>query len=239
MKNFMRYLLAAGTLLSAMPIQANCPTLSSKELGDILFPISGLKGFTPPSADSMVYERHTDVSGAIKNLWAGARKKARDDGKKYSGVESDLKPGKLVCGYNLPAEWKKEAGITELKLTAEVNHPISKQLAKCPALKFSDVSNLMCKGKLEHSDMWSYPIHEKGAVEGVCRIFKGFVNKMSEAESTNSIHGHYDNAETKAFAHTCKYEYHIGSKPEELTIYGKMDLESLRGATAPRGGHGG
>lgn len=228
MKKFIPYAFATSALLLAMPAQAGCPTLSSDELGSILFPISGLKGFTPGSADSMTYQRETDVGGALKNLWAGARKRARDDGKTYSGVESNLVQGKLVCDYNLPADWQEHAGINELKLTAVINRPISKKLAQCPALKFSDVSNLMCKGKLENSEMWSYPIKEKGILEGACRIGRGLWNKMGEVESSHSIHGQYNNAETKAFAHTCKYEYHIGSKPEELKVDGKMNLAALR-----------
>lgn len=231
MKNIIKTSIASLSILTALPVQAGCPTLTSAELGKFLCPISG--ALNPFAKNAVVYQRPVDIKGAFSNICSAISKGTRSDAKTYPGAESNRVEGTLVCHYNLPQAWKKEAGIDEFAMSSTITTPISERSAVCPSLRYDELKSALCGTTFDIGGAhWN--VLTKGVEDEVCKVVRGglaFLKGIINDGPKDEIHGQIGEG-TKAFEHVCKYSYHKGSTPATLTLNGKMDLNLLREANA-------
>ncbi len=224
-----KIILSSFVLLSAFDsyqAKADCPTLPAKDIAYYLCPVVGSYNVIPQT--TVVYQRPVDVLGTLSNVCSVFSKALRQDDKTYSGTESDVVEGNLVCHYKLPEDWKKAAMIDEFSLEGKIKKPPSLKGAVCPVLNFKEMSNALCQETFKIGNGPEWGVKQKGAASMVCNVLKGLVSSIGSAPK-GTIKGQIGEG-TTAFTHTCKYAYHSGTTPKELVLHGKMSLELLKHA---------
>lgn len=186
----------------------------------------------PQGFSAMVYQRSQAQSmSEVCQNWRDAAAKAVGQAKLYSGVESDVAVGALVCTYDLPKTWKDKANIDEFEIEAKVDNPAKLPSTACMPLNYNTMLEMMCETGFQVAGGPVWMFKSKGRLSSLCSMAKaGIASLRSSPEGL--ITGKIKTSEFRPFMHTCTYAYHssylAGSIERKLVINGTLSLPILK-----------